>query len=241
MEGIDRTRHFFVRAGFVNNTHKQIAINQSLNGTIEEAVVNLKSRILLYTGAQWDNRYLFHAGFSQCAADKSDIVCRTASATGLSDDDRGAVKVIFAGKQSFHKLSDDKKRRITGIVIDIFETVIQFVFSGRKRNDVIAGSSKCRNDHVKMNRRHLWCEDGIVFTHFLRKDDAVVSCVFYLCLYAFSFPVFYSRDQRTDTDSGSPQVIYFVNLKDGTDFIGTSQDIIDLICCYRIQTTTEGI
>ena len=52
MEGIDRTRHFFVRAGFVNNTHKQIAIYQSLNGTIEEAVVNLESRILLYTGAQ---------------------------------------------------------------------------------------------------------------------------------------------------------------------------------------------
>jgi len=93
------------------------------------------------------------SGFLKSPADKADVIGGTAPASGLADDDRQLVGVIFPGKDRFHDLSDDHKRRITSIVIDILQSDIYclFVVVGQYVY-LISGSAECRFKQLKVHR-----------------------------------------------------------------------------------------
>ena len=86
--------------------------------------IDLKTRVFLDTGTHGDNRDLSHACLFEGTADETDIVGSTTAATGLCNDQGNLVKIIFAGQKCLHKLTDNDQGWIAGIVINIFQTVI---------------------------------------------------------------------------------------------------------------------
>ena len=60
------------------------------------------------------------AGFAKCTADKANVVGGTTTASGLRDDNRKFICVIFAGQNRIHNLTDNNQRWIAGIVVYIF-------------------------------------------------------------------------------------------------------------------------
>ena len=60
------------------------------------------------------------SGFFECAADKSDVVRRTAAASGLAHEDGRVVEIILSGQQGIHDLSDDDQGRVAGVIVYIF-------------------------------------------------------------------------------------------------------------------------
>ena len=60
--------------------------------------------------------------------------------------------------------------RVAGIVIYIFQSYIDglFVIIRKDFQMIAAGIETCLQD-IKMHRRHLWAEDGVVFSHLFGK------------------------------------------------------------------------
>ena len=88
--------------------------------------------------------------------DKSYIVCRPAAAPCLGNQKSRFVKVVFSRFQRLHKLTYDNDGRITGVVIDIFETVIDRIpIIRRQYLETIAAVVEGLGNKIKMNRRHL--------------------------------------------------------------------------------------
>ena len=68
---------------------------------------------------------------------------------------------------------------------------------------VVTGSTECRFQDVKVDRRHLRAEDRVVFSHFFGKYNTVeVGSDDLTCQILFSADTDGS-DQGTDTDTGS--------------------------------------
>ena len=92
-----------------------------------------------------------------------------------------------------------------------------------------------------MNRRHLGAEDGIVFTHFLCKDDFLDGGRLYLSGFFFLLPYTDGGKERADTNPCCSKIIYLVNFQRGIDLTGLIQNISCLVSGNGIQTAPEGI
>jgi len=183
-----------------------------------------------------------HAGFFQSTTNKSNIVGGTASATGLTDDNGCLVQVIFSWKQGIHDLSDYDQRRITGIIIYIFQSHVDCLFVViRKYFNLISCCTECRLKKFKVNRWHLWAEDGISLPHFFCKRYFFNRRRTDRSLFLLFLTYTDRSKERADTDSCSSQVIDFINFQCCINLIWIGQDLSNLICRYGIQTTAEGI
>ena len=94
---IRRTRHCFVRARTVKYAHKKVADHNSHYKTVQKNRRNLKAWIFFKAlCAQRKNRNLSPSCIVQGAPDKADIVCCTASAACLRNDERNFVYVVLS-------------------------------------------------------------------------------------------------------------------------------------------------
>ena len=110
-----------VRSRSVENTHKYITVYNSLKSLHKHSRCILESWVRLHTiRVDGDDRDLRHSGFFQSAADKSDVVRRTAAASGLAHEDGRVVEIILSGQQGIHDLSDDDQGRVAGVIVYIF-------------------------------------------------------------------------------------------------------------------------
>ena len=151
MKGIDRAGHLLIWAGTVNNPHKEISVDQGMDGALQQAVIHFESGVGFDPGTQGDDRNLFHSCFPQCPSDKTDVIGGAAAASGLCDDHGGAVKIVFAGQQRLHKLAHHKEGRVAGVIVDIFQSVFQFSHTAGKLNHVVAAGGQGWDQHIKMN------------------------------------------------------------------------------------------
>ena len=62
------------------------------------------------------------------------VVRSTAAAARLGDDERRFMQIIFAAVQRVHHLADGEQRRVAGIVVDIFQTLIHNLTAARLEN-----------------------------------------------------------------------------------------------------------
>ena len=93
-----------------------------------------------------------------------------------------------------------------------------------------------------MNRRHLRAEYGvIVLLHLLREEDAVICRGLYGSLVVLPVADAERRDQRADADACRTEVIDLVDFQHGIDFVGTGQNIGDLVGRDRIEAAAEGV
>ena len=153
-------------------------------------------------------------GFFQSTADKSDIVGRTAAASGLGDNHCQMVCIIFSGENRVHDLPDDHQGWIAGVVVDIFQSYIDCVFIIIWKNfNLIAGCAEGRFNQVEVNRRHLRAEDRILLLHLFRKryfpDRGAVNFPFFL----LGVPDTDRSQKRTNPDSCRSQVVDLVNFQ----------------------------
>ena len=79
------------------------------------------------------------------------------------------------------------------------------------------------------------------FAHFFRKRDFFDGSRTYGAFCLFLFPDADGRKQRTDTDTGSAQIVDFVDFQRRINFIRTGQNICHFIRSYGVQSATEGI
>ena len=95
----------------------------------------MEARLLLQTiDIEADNRDVSKAGFFQSLAQQIDIVGGTAAATGLGDNQRGMLQIIFAAFQSVYQLADNKQCRIADIIVDVFQTGFDYLAAGVVQN-----------------------------------------------------------------------------------------------------------
>ena len=92
-----------------------------------------------------------------------------------------------------------------------------------------------------MDRGHLRSQDCIGLSHFFRKDGTLVAGRNDLTLFRIFLSGADGRNERTDTDTCSTKVVYFINLQTGINLAGVSQDITDLIGGNSIQSTAERV
>ena len=78
-------------------------------------------------------------------------------------------------------------------------------------------------------------------SHFLCKRNFLDGCRPDRTLSFFLFTNPDCSKERTHTNAGCSKVIYFINLQCRIDFIGTGQDIGDLICSHGIQSAAKGV
>ena len=121
MNRVDGAGLFFVGAHMINTAHENIAEDCTEGRTGQKVCIQFKSGVCLNAAhVDGNDRNVFHTGFFQCTADEADVVCCTAAAAGLGDNNRNLVQVIFTGKQGIHDLTDNTQGRIAGVVVDVF-------------------------------------------------------------------------------------------------------------------------
>ena len=105
---------------------------------------------------------------------------------------------------------------------------------------ISAGIHRCLNDG-EMERRHLRAEDRIILTHFFGKGNFLNGG---RSDFSWLFLRFFGADgskQGTNTDTGCSQVIYLINFQTGINLSAAFQNLVNLIRCYGVQSTAEGI
>ena len=95
----------------------------------------MEAGLLLQTvDVEADDRDVRKAGFFQSLAQQIDIVGGTAAATGLGDNQRSVLQVIFAAFQSIYQLADNQQCRIADIIVNVFQTGFDYLAPGVVQN-----------------------------------------------------------------------------------------------------------
>ena len=106
---------------------------------------------------------------------------------------------------------------------------------------IISEAAERSLHHVKMDRRHLRAKDGICITHFLCKHNTVVRTGNDLSGVSSFISYTKGRNQGTDTDARSAQVVYLIDFQHSIDLTGIRQNITDLVGSNRIKTAAERV
>ena len=113
----------------------------------------------------------------QSLAQQMDIIGCTAAAPGLHDQKRCPVHIVFPALQRIQKLSDHQQCRITGIIVDIPESqLLDLRVFCMQKFDFVTLVEKYIFHDLKMNRKHIGNQDGVILFHFFCKNDSSVFC-----------------------------------------------------------------
>ena len=137
--------YYLVGTCFIRQVHQGIAVNNSSQKLMHHGCIQVEAGLLLQTvDVEADDRDVRKAGFFQSLAQQIDIVGGTAAATGLGDNQRSVLQVIFATFQSVYQLADNKQCRIADIIIDVFQTGFDYLAAGVVQNlGFVAAAYEC--------------------------------------------------------------------------------------------------
>ena len=154
MDGFDAALFQFVGTHAVDTFHHDIAHDDGRGRPGQGLETDLEAGILLQAGQVGGNdRNLLHTGLFQGPADKAHIVGSPAASACLGHDHGRLVQVVFAGIQRLHDLSDDEQGRIAGVVIDVFEAVIDgLAVIVAQDHEIVAHALHGRRQQVEMDR-----------------------------------------------------------------------------------------
>ena len=149
-----RSFYFFIWAHAINTAHEDVSEYGAIGSSGEHFQIDMEAGITFQLGQiDGNNRNLFPTCLFQSSADKSDIIGRTASATGLRHQNGNPVQVILSGSQRIHNLSDDPERRIACIIIYIFKSHIDGILVVILHdNKIVTAGAHCAFQYIEMNR-----------------------------------------------------------------------------------------
>ena len=84
-----------------------------------------------------------------------------------------------------------------------------------------------------------WAEYGICLAHFFRKSHFLDGGGTDFALLLFLFPDTDCGKQGTDADTGRTQIADLIDFQAGIYFIGSGEDVVDLIGSDGIQAAAE--
>ena len=126
------------------------------------------------------------------------------------------IRVVLAGEDSLHNLTNHQQRWIARVVIDIFQSHINAAFVVVVQYDqIIAASSECRLEEVKVNRRHLRAENRIVFAHLFCEQHSFHAAWLEGALLMALVAHADGGEQGTDTDARRTEIVHFIYFQAG--------------------------
>ncbi|MNI02461.1 hypothetical protein D3C73_553380 [compost metagenome] len=138
-------------------------------------------------------------------------------------------------------MPDSDNRRVAGIIVHIPQTFLRFLRSGAFQDfEPVSGVPEDAFEQLKMNRRHLWCQNGIGLLHFLRKRHVGLCFIQELRLHIPFFPLAHSRKQRPQTDARCAQIADLINLDQGVYLVVALQNFLNRIAGNGINAAAEG-
>ena len=161
----------------------------------------MEAGITLYScQIQRNNGDLFHTGFFQCPPDKADVIGGAASPSCLTHNNSCFVQIVFAGQKCFHDLSYDNQRRVTCVIINIFQSCVHsmLIVIGQYFQMITATVDSSLHQ-FEMDWRHLGTEDRIIFSHFFRKRNFLDVGRLYRSFRFLSFSDPEGRNQAAET------------------------------------------
>ena len=173
VERVGGTGHGLVRAAAVEHLHHHVAKEYRVDCLLKQRRRNLKAGVVLAErhGRKRDHRNLGVAALAQGLADERDVVGGTAATTGLADNHSGLGQVVPTALDGLHNLARHQDRRIANVIVHIAQAGLDGVVIGRGQQlQVVAGTAEHLFDQVKVDRRHLWAQDGVaLLAHLLGK------------------------------------------------------------------------
>ena len=113
------------------------------------------------------------------------VVGCTAATAGLRNQNCGLGQIVLARKHCLHNLARDQDRWVADVVIDVTKAHVNGALVNRRQQyNVVARALQQLLYQLKVNRRHLWSQDGVArFLHLLGVADLLVSCGFCLAVH----------------------------------------------------------
>ena len=157
----------FIGAALVVQGHQQIRIEDSVDHFEAQCRCQFQTTVLFQSGkVQGEHRHLREL-FRHALPQQVDIVGRTAAAAGLGDQQGGVIDIILAAFQGFHELSHDQQGRVTGVVVDVFQTFLHHgAGGGFQQHYMIPELFQNADEQVEVNGEHIGCKNGIGLFHF---------------------------------------------------------------------------
>ena len=173
---VDKSHRFalvdLVRLDLVCEEHELVAVDKSADEAPDERYREREARVLLHAERERDDWHEFKARLLERLSQQEDVVGRAAAAACLGDHQRGLVHVVFAALERVNELTDYEQRRVTGVVVDIFQTCLRdFGACGLEQLRLVAVVDKDVFEHFKMYGRHVRHEDCVLTLHLLGKEQ----------------------------------------------------------------------
>src|SRR5574344_249986 len=211
---ISTARNFFVRTHTVQTAHEKIARHNRHKAAVQKRECNLESGVILESLiAQTDNRNSSPACVVERAADKADVVCCTAAAACLRDNQPHVVQIVLARFKRGNHLPRNENRRIARIVINIFKASLNSLRVNSVENDkVISAVLERLLNNTEVNRAHLRSDNRMRIFHLFCKDLPLVCSALYDCGAVVTLTFLDCRDKTANAYADSSEVAAFVNL-----------------------------
>ena len=110
-----------------------------------------------------------------------------------------------------------------------------------QHHEVVSAGAERRLHQIEVNGGHLRADDGVVFPHFFGEQHTLIGTASDGPLFALLLPYLDGGEERTHTDSGSPQIVDLIDLQTGVDLVGAGQNIVHLVGGNGIQSAAEGV
>ena len=113
------------------------------------------------------------------------VVGCTAATAGLRNQNCGLGQIVLAGKHCLHNLTRDQDGWVADVVVDVTKAHVNgALVNRRQQHNVVACTLQQLLYQLKVDRRHLWSQDGVAcFLHLLGVADLLVSCRFCLAVH----------------------------------------------------------
>ena len=183
------TLNGLVGTNAIQQLHNQVAVQERVNCLDKQiGLEQLESWVVLVkAGSSRDgnDRNLWMTCVFERLTNQCNIVGCTAATAGLRNQNRGLGQIILARKHCLHNLARDQDRWVADVVIDVAKAHVNgALVNRRQQHNVVARTLQQLLYQLKVDRRHLWSQDGVArFLHLLGVADLLVSCGFCLAVH----------------------------------------------------------
>ena len=160
-----------IGVGLAAQGHQHITVENRCNDFAQQRHSQRQAAALFQTGeVQRRDRDIAVARLDEGLAQQLDVVGRAAAAAGLGDEQRRVVQVVLAAVQRVQELADDQKRRVTGVVMDVFQAQLGDLAAAVAQHlGLVALAGQRRLHEPELGDRHVGNQDFMGLYHILGK------------------------------------------------------------------------
>ena len=148
--------------------HKQVAVEYSVEEFQEHCRSYPESAVFFQTAEIQGNYRYLRIIPDNCLTQKMYIIRCTAAAACLGYEQGSLVRVVLAACKSVHELTDYQKCRVAGIIVYIFQTLVNYAAAVvTQQLHFVSGSAKDADEQFEVDRQHIRNKDSMGLYHIL--------------------------------------------------------------------------